>query len=85
MDKLPQLSDKELCRLLEKDGFVFVRQTGSHRIYQKSDEENCITIPVPVHSNNPLKKGTLHAILKKAQISRAKFTFLLSVLSNILA
>lgn len=80
MDKFPSLSGKEICRILEKDGFVFVRQTGSHRIYQKSVEEDCITIPVPVHSNTPLKKGTLHAILKKARISREKLTFLLSVL-----
>ena len=80
MDKHPSLSGKEICRILEKDGFVFVRQTGSHRIFQKSMHEETITIPVPVHSNTPLKKGTLHAILKKARISREKLTFLLSVL-----
>ena len=84
MDKLPQLSGREVCRVLEKDGFVFVRQTGSHKIYQKSADEGCITIPVPVHSSNPLKKGTLHAILKKARISKEQLTFLLSALGNIL-
>jgi len=84
MDKLPPLSGKELCRILEKDGFVFVRQTGSHRIYQKTSEDETITIPVPVHSNMSLKKGTLHAILKKARISREKLTFLLSVLGGLL-
>lgn len=84
MDKLPPLSGKELCRILEKDGFVFVRQTGSHRIYQKTTEDETITIPVPVHSNVSLKKGTLHAILKKARISREKLTFLLSVLGGLL-
>jgi predicted RNA binding protein YcfA (HicA-like mRNA interferase family) len=80
MDKHPSLSGKEICRVLEKDGYVLVRQTGSHRIYQKLTEDGCITIPVPVHSNTPLKKGTLHAILKKARISREKLSFLLSVL-----
>ena len=84
MDKLPPLSGKELCRILVKDGFVFVRQTGSHRIYQKTSEDETITIPVPVHSNMSLKKGTLHAILKKARISREKLTFLLSVLGGLL-
>jgi predicted RNA binding protein YcfA (HicA-like mRNA interferase family) len=34
MPKVPSLSGKDLCKVLEKEGFVFVRQTGSHRIYQ---------------------------------------------------
>jgi predicted RNA binding protein YcfA (HicA-like mRNA interferase family) len=80
MDKIPPLNGKEVCRILEKDGFVFVRQTGSHRIYQKTIENDTVTIPIPVHSNSSLKRGTLHAILKKALISREKLSFLLSVL-----
>ncbi len=80
MDKLPSVSGKELCSVLEKDGFKLVRQTGSHRIYQKITEEGAITIPVPVHSNRPLKKGTLHSILKKAGITKQKLKFLLTIL-----
>lgn len=80
MAKLPQVSGEQLCKSFEKEGFVFVRQTGSHRIYQKQSEEGNITIPIPVHSNKPLKKGTLHGILKKAGISREKLIFLLTLL-----
>jgi predicted RNA binding protein YcfA (HicA-like mRNA interferase family) len=80
MAKLPQLSGKELCRVLEKEGFVLARQTGSHRIYQKQTEEGPITVPVPMHANRPLKKGTLHGILKKAGISSEKLVFLLALL-----
>lgn len=80
MAKLPQVSGEQLCKSFEKEGFVFVRQTGSHRIYQKQSEEGNITIPIPVHSNKPLKKGTLHGILKKAGISREKLIFLLALL-----
>jgi len=80
MDKPGSVSGKQLCRILEKDGYVFVRQTGSHRIYQKNSEDGNITIPIPVHSNKPLKKGTFHAILKKAGISRERLSFLLSLL-----
>jgi predicted RNA binding protein YcfA (HicA-like mRNA interferase family) len=80
MDKLPSISGKDLCSVLEKDGFKLVRQTGSHRIYQKITEEGTITIPVPVHSNRPLKKGTLHNILKKAGITKEKLKFLLTIL-----
>lgn len=80
MDKLRQLSGKELCRVLEKEGYKLVRQTGSHRIYQKATEEGNITIPVPAHSNKPLKKGTLHNILKKAGITKEKLIFLLTII-----
>jgi predicted RNA binding protein YcfA (HicA-like mRNA interferase family) len=80
MHKLPQISGQELCKALEKEGFIFVRQTGSHRIYQKQTEEGTITIPIPIHSNRPLKKGTLQGILKKAGITKEKLIFLLALL-----
>ncbi|GER93824.1 type II toxin-antitoxin system HicA family toxin [hot springs metagenome] len=80
MDKIPSISGKDLCSVLEKDGFKLVRQTGSYKIYQKLTEEGNITIPVPVHSNKPLKKGTLHNILKKAGISKERLKFLLTLL-----
>lgn len=83
MGKLPQISGKKLCKALEKEGFVFVRQTGSHRIYQKKTEEGNITIPIPVHSNKPLKKGTLHNILRKTGITKEKLVFLIALLMNV--
>jgi predicted RNA binding protein YcfA (HicA-like mRNA interferase family) len=79
MGKLPQISGYEVCKVLEKEGFVFKRQTGSHRIYQKQSEEGILTIPVPVHSSKPLKKGTLQGILKKAGISIEKLIFLIAL------
>ncbi|MBI1865486.1 MAG: type II toxin-antitoxin system HicA family toxin [Nitrospirae bacterium] len=80
MGRLPPVSGKQLCKTLEKEGFIFVRQTGSHRIYQKESGEGIVTIPVPVHSNKPLKKGTLLGILKRSGISREKLVFLLALL-----
>jgi predicted RNA binding protein YcfA (HicA-like mRNA interferase family) len=79
MGKLPQISGHALCKALEKDGFVFKRQTGSHRIYQKQSSEGAVTIPVPVHSNKPLKKGTLQGILKRAGLSKEKLVFLITL------
>jgi predicted RNA binding protein YcfA (HicA-like mRNA interferase family) len=55
---------KELLRLLEKEGFVFVRQSGSHAIYRKPGVGNIV---VPIHSRD-IPKGTLSAILKDAGI-----------------
>ena len=79
MGKLPQLNGHEVCKALEKEGFVFKRQTGSHRIYQKQSEEGTVTIPVPVHSSRPLRIGTLQSILKKAGISKEKLIFLITL------
>ncbi len=83
MNKLPSLSGKDLCKVLEKEGFVLVRQTGSHCIYQKETDEGKVTIPVPVHSSRPLKKGTLHSILKKAGITKEKLIFLITLLFKV--
>jgi predicted RNA binding protein YcfA (HicA-like mRNA interferase family) len=79
MGKFPQLNGHEVCKVIEKEGFVFKRQTGSHRICQKQSEEGSVTIPVPVHSSRPLKKGTLQSILNKAGISREKLIFLITL------
>ena len=53
---------RELIRLLEKEGFVFVRQSGSHAIFKKKGNK---IIVVPVHSKD-IPKGTLKGILKDA-------------------
>lgn len=79
MGSLPAVSGKDLSRVLEKDGFTLARQTGSHRIFQKVTEDGTITVPVPVHSNKSLKKGTLLAILRKSGITKERLKFLLTL------
>lgn len=62
--KLPRdLTGDEICRALKRLGFVFVRQTGSHRHYTKAGLHPC----VPMHS--ALKPKTLQSILKQANIT----------------
>jgi predicted RNA binding protein YcfA (HicA-like mRNA interferase family) len=70
--KLPFLKPREVIKVLEKLGFVFVRQKGSHRIYVKGN----IGITIPYH-NKDLKKGTLRAIIKQAGLSVEEFLKLL--------
>lgn len=65
MSKLPQIKPRELEALLLKNGFRFVRQKGSHKLYEK----DAYKVTVPFH-NKPLKKGTLNNILKQVNISR---------------
>ncbi len=79
MASLPDVSGKDLSKVLEKDGFTLARQTGSHRIYQKVTDEGTITVPVPMHTNKSLKKGTLLAILRKSGITKERLKFLLTL------
>ena len=72
MPKLPALTAKEVIRALEKAGFSFVRQKGSHRIFVK----DAIGITVPYHSGD-LRKSTLHKIIRQAKLTPEEFLELL--------
>ncbi|HOW14998.1 type II toxin-antitoxin system HicA family toxin [Methanosarcina sp.] len=63
MAKLPSTSGKKVIKALGKIGFVVVRQKGSHVILQR--ESNLVTVPL----HDPIKKSTLNAILKQADVS----------------
>lgn len=75
MSKLPVVSGQKVVKALSKKGFVMVRQRGSHMVIQRVELEGTKTIPVPNH--NELAKGTLRAILRKAEISIDEFIELL--------
>ena len=59
--KLPRdLTGLQLVKILEALGYQVTRQTGSHiRLTTSQNGEHHITIP----AHNPLKTGTLSAIL----------------------
>ena len=59
------MKPRELIKILEGNGFVFVRQTGSHAIYKKPGNRIII---VPIHSKD-IPKGTLVGILKDAKLT----------------
>jgi len=65
--QLPTLTSKRLIRALEQGGFVFKRQTGSHRAYFHPDRPGKI-VTVPFKAKD-IKKGTLKNILKQAELS----------------
>jgi predicted RNA binding protein YcfA (HicA-like mRNA interferase family) len=52
----------ELFRLLKKDGWIQVRQNGSHVILEHPIKKEQLT--VPYHASKEVKKGLLTAILK---------------------
>ena len=69
--KLPQISGRELIKILRKKGFVVVRQKGSHIRLEKNTEQGTIKVTIPDH--NVLKKGTLHQIIKVVGLEEEDF------------
>lgn len=61
-------SPKRLINLLEERGWELQRIKGSHHIYFNNELNR--TIPVPVHGNRDMAKGTFYSILKQAGIDR---------------
>jgi predicted RNA binding protein YcfA (HicA-like mRNA interferase family) len=64
---MKSISGKELCKIVEKKGWVLRRVTGSHHIYENLDVDQILSIPV--HRNKDLKVGTLRALMKVAELS----------------
>lgn len=71
LGKLKVLSGKEVCKILEQNGFSNVRQKGSHLVMQKKVKSSTITVPVPNHSS--IKTGTLVSIIRQSRLSRSLF------------
>ena len=64
--KLPtDLSGQELRRALERIGFIYQRQKGSHMILRRDDPHSRVVIP----DHKTLRPGTLRQILHEAGIS----------------
>lgn len=59
------MTPKEIIKILEKHGFVFISSNGSHHKYKNSQTGK--TTIVPVHAKE-LKKGIEQAILKQAGV-----------------
>lgn len=75
MRRLPVVSGHETLRALEKTGYEFLRQRGSHvTMINRAARQ---TIPVPVHASKPLKPGTLRGIIKAAGLTVDEFCGLL--------
>lgn len=75
MSQTPAVSGKQLVKILEGQGWYVKRVRGSHHIMRHPSIPDAI--PVPVHGNQPIKRGTLGNILRTAGISRDEFNRLL--------
>ena len=71
MGKLRILSGKQVCDILEKRGFIQVRQRGSHIVMQKRLPDTTITVPVPNHAE--LRIRTLQSIIRQSGLNKSEF------------
>ena len=67
MPNLPGISGRKAVRALERLGFVFVRQQGSHAILRRKDR-GCV---VPMHRE--INPWTLNGVLKQAGVESDDF------------
>ncbi len=67
MNKVPSLNYNALIKALKRDGWVVVRQRGSHIRLQKHTGEEVLKLTIPAH--RPIKRSTLSHILKQAHLS----------------
>lgn len=70
MPKLKPLSPKQLIKIIEKLGYKFLRQKGSHATFAKQEK----IVIIPVHSGKKIDRGLLLKIIKKElKMSRKEF------------
>lgn len=74
MSNFPKVKAKEFIKVIEKLGFYFDRQKGSHAIYKNIDGKRVI---VPIYSGQDLKQGTLMGMIQDIGIDKEKFFELL--------
>jgi len=75
MSKVPSLSYTQIIAALKRDGWIVVRQRGSHIRLEKQLPDETLKLTVPAH--RPVKRSTLARILKQARIEIDRFLDLL--------
>jgi len=75
MTRIPSLGYEKIIRALQRDGWVIIRQRGSHIRLHKHIGREVLKITVPAHS--PVKRSTLAHILKQARLTQEEFEALL--------
>jgi len=67
--KLPDLSPQRVIRVLGRFGWAVRREGKRHTLLEHTEKRNLVTIP----RHRRLKRGTLKAILREAEISIPEF------------
>jgi predicted RNA binding protein YcfA (HicA-like mRNA interferase family) len=75
LSKVPSLNYEQVINALRRDGWLVVRQRGSHIRLQKRIADETLKLVVPAH--RPIKRSTLSHILKQARLDLDVFLELL--------
>ena len=67
MTKIPSINYDALINAFQRDGWVVVREDGSHIRIQKHIQEETLKLTIPAHK--PIKRSTLSHILKQARMT----------------
>ena len=67
MSKVPSLGYDAIVRALQWNGWVVVRQRGSHIRLSKHTPSETLKLTIPAH--RPVKRSTLAHILKQPRLS----------------
>ena len=71
MPKLPRLTAKEVIKVLNKMGFKFERQKGSHMFFKHEDGRTTV---IPNHPGEEIGPGLLNTIIKQElKMTREEF------------
>jgi predicted RNA binding protein YcfA (HicA-like mRNA interferase family) len=62
---LKNITARSFIRALERDGFAFKSQRGSHRIYKHPQRGNWVSVPYH-HSGETLRKNLLSGLIADA-------------------
>ena len=69
MSKLKIITSSKMCKLLENEGFVDIRQKGSHRFYKHADGRTTV---VPMHASD-LDRTLIRKILKDIDMTIGEY------------
>jgi predicted RNA binding protein YcfA (HicA-like mRNA interferase family) len=73
MSNLPRISGRECVKALDKVGFYFKRQEGSHIVLRRDDPFAQVVVP----DHKELDRGTLRAIIRSTGLGVDEFKKLL--------
>lgn len=65
-------SSRDIIKVLEHRGFIFISQQGSHLKYRKSSGGKTLTVIVPADKKE-IPTGTFRSILRQSQLTEEDF------------
>ena len=71
MTQLPTFKPRKLIKIVEKFGFVKIRQEGSHIFYKHPDGRTTV---IPFHQGKDIGRGLLREILKDSKLTPKDLT-----------